>query len=365
MTDTNVNLDLSSNSKKTEDTFWNIVLIGLIIYIIYVIFLKDDKKNNNKNENFNSVKNEDVNRTKKIMHKIDRVDELFNQLEKKNPYPNLDDAPPYSDSNLLVQNLYEMNLNQNQNTPDVRSLDLMNKVGMENNSDMLDGEKISCNMLGINTSNMDQYKKNYYSMYAHQIECPSKCGLKANGMSKGCGMGSQCGLKMCKKCSGLNNLNTNTSIPDTFALNYLALDNANKKSCVTCNFKPKFEDANKLNREWMEQNYNDLPDDVKRADEERTQKKKLIDSNVSNYVNFENNTYQNSIGDTQVDKINELRACVNDNGTCKFSDYGNKISEVYDKLITNQAYSNRNNCDSYQLTGILEDSANTDSFQHF
>lgn len=349
MTDTNVSLDLNPNTKKIAGTILDLIIIGLIIYIIYVIFFKDNNHNKN-NETFVTAKNENIEQKKKMMYKINHIDKLLTQSDQNVKFPNLENTQPYTNENLLIQNLYEMN--HSQSTPDVKSLELMNQAGM------LNGEKISCNMLGIDTSNMNEYKKNYYSMYAHQIECPAKCGLKSNGMSKGCGMGSKCRCK--NTCSNL--INTDTSIPDTFALNYLALDNANKKSCVTCNFKPNSINSNNLNREWMEPNYNDLPNDVKNIDSERLNKKKLIDSNVSNYVNFENNTNQNSIGDTQVDKINEIRSCINNNGTCNFSDYGNKISEVYDKLLSNPSYSNRNNCNSYQLTGILENSAYTDSF---
>ena len=128
-------------------------------------------------------------------------------------------------------------------------------------------------MLGVNSAAMDDYKKKFYTMYAHQIECPAKCGLKADGMSKGCGMGTKCGLG-----SDCANVNTPTSIPDTFALNHLALSNANKKPCVTCNYKPT---GNQLNREWMEQvapSYDGLPEDIKIADEARLKKSNLIDS---------------------------------------------------------------------------------------
>jgi hypothetical protein len=213
-------------------------------------------------------------------------------------------------------------------------------------------------MLGVNTANMNEYKKKFYSMYAHQIECPSKCKLQSNGMSKGCGMGSKCGLS--GDCS---NINTDTSIPDTFALNFLALSNANKKPCVTCNFKQN--QTNPLNREWMEKaypSYDGLPEDVKLADEARLKKMNQIDANVSNYVNFENNVYQNSIGDSAPDKINEIRSCQDANGTCSLKDYGSSIANVYDKLMANPSYTSRNSCNPYQLTGILEDSAPTDMY---
>jgi hypothetical protein len=194
-------------------------------------------------------------------------------------------------------------------------------------------------------------------MYAHQIECPAKCGMKANGMSKGCGMGSTCGMG--KDCQNVNN---STSIPDTFALSYLALDNANKKPCVTCNYKPT---GNQLNREWMEKlspSYDGLPEDVKIADEARLSKSNLINANTSNYANFKDNVYQDSIGESAPDKINEIRTCQDAYGTCKLSDYGSTIANAYDKLTANPSYTSRNSCNPYQLTGVLEDAASTDMY---
>lgn len=260
-------------------------------------------------------------------------------------------------NDLLIQNFYTIGDYQSQmqqNKTADGSIGLMNQAGK-----LLDGETISCNMLGVNTEKMDDYKKKFYSMYAHQIECPSKCGLNA------CGMGSRCGTK----CPNING--TGPSIPDTFALNYLALDNANKKPCVQCNFS---KTTNNLNREWMEKPqvqvvpeadvYSGLSRKTQIADEQRLKQMFKTSANVSNYVNFENNVYQNSIGETPVDKINEMRACVDNMGTCGLKDYGDTIAHAYDKLLANPSYTSRGNCNPYQLSGILEDSAPTDKFEH-
>ena len=108
--------------------------------------------------------------------------------------------------------------------------------------------------------------------------------------------------------------------------------------------------------------YDGLPEDVKMADEARLKKMNQIDANVSNYVNFENNVYQNSIGESAPDKINEIRTCQDAYGTCSLKDYGSSIANAYDKLTANPAYTSRNSCNPYQLTGILEDSAPTDMY---
>ena len=106
--------------------------------------------------------------------------------------------------------------------------------------------------------------------------------------------------------------------------------------------------------------YNSLSNDVKTADEARLKKMNQIDANVSNYVNFENNVYQDSIGDNAADKIAEIRSCTN--GTCGLKSYGSSIANAYDKLTGNTSYTSRKNCNPYELTGILEDSANTDMY---
>lgn len=381
----------SEESKTNENTFWNWVLILIAIAIIWVIFFKNKENfsNSNKLNKLNKSKTRTEATDRKIIQKINNVSKVMGDsqytdyaqvpstnlsqyamapldsqtnnadyesgsLGHKVPadsmYPLLNQTKPQSSKDMSVRFDKTNNVNNANKTAD-GSTKWMNQIGF------LDGEKVACNMLGVNSASMDDYKKKFYTMYAHQIECPAKCGLKADGMSKGCGMGTKCGLGV--DCA---NVNTPTSIPDTFALNYLALDNANKKPCVTCNFKPK---GNQLNREWMEEvspSYDGLPEDVRIADEARLKKSNLIDANASNYANFKDNVYQDSIGESAPDKINEIRTCQDAYGTCKLSDYGNTIAKAYDKLMANPAYTSRNDCDPYQLTGVLEDAASTDMY---
>jgi hypothetical protein len=356
-------MDIIENLQKKSFlniNFINWILIIILVVVCYYFIISKESFISNP-----MPKLESENKNMKIIQKINNTSKALNNYNNLNPilkqYSNYDNVPNNQlNQNDMILNQNDMTLNQNDMTLNQNNVNktadgstkLMNNVGL------LDSEPVSCNMLGVNSASMDSYKKKFYSMYAHQIQCPSKCGMKANGMSKGCGMGSKCGLG--KDCS---NVNTDTSIPDTFALNYLALDNANKKPCVTCNFKPNSN--NPLNREWMEKqnpSYDGLPEDVKIADEARLKKMNLIDANVSNYANFKNNVYQDSIGESAPDRINEIRTCQDANGTCKLSDYGTSIASAYDKLTANPAYTSRNNCDSYQLTGILEDAAPTDMY---
>lgn len=348
----------SEESKSNENTFWNWFLILVVIVIVWYVFFRNK-------ENF--VSNESTDRKMKIIQKINGVSKAMgdsqyamdslntneqtgHKVPQDSLYPNLNSSSPFTSVDSIIDQANFSQLNNVNKTAD-GSTKQMNQVGF------IDGEKVACNLLDVNSTAMDDYKKKFYSLYAHQIECPAKCALKANGMSKGCGMGSKCGLN--KDC---HNVNTPTSIPDTFALNFLALDNANKKPCVSCNFKPT---GNQLNREWMEKvapSYDGLPEDVRIADEARLKKLNLIDANVSNYANFKNNVYQDSVGESAPDRINEIRTCQDAYGTCKLSDYGNSIANAYDKLTANPAYTSRNDCNPYQLTGVLEDAATTDMY---
>lgn len=371
-------------SQSNENTFWNWFLILVAIVIVWYIFFRN--KENFTSHNLKSKTEAD--RKMKIIQKIDDVSKAMgdsqytdyaqvpdtqlsqyamaplnsgtdnntyesgatgHKVPKDTMFPLLNQTKPQASVDMSVQSRPDKSNNANKTADG--STKWMNQIGF------LDGEKVACNMLGVNSAAMDDYKKKFYTMYAHQIECPAKCGMKADGMSKGCGMGTKCGMG-----ADCQNVNTPTSIPDTFALNYLALDNANKKPCVTCNYKPT---GNQLNRQWMEQvspSYDGLPEDVRIADEARLKKSNLIDANTSNYANFKDNVYQDSIGESAPDRINEIRTCQDAYGTCKLSDYGNSISQAYDKLMANPAYTSRNNCDPYQLTGVLEDAASTDMY---
>ena len=377
----------SEESKSNENTFWNwFLILSAIVIVWYVFFRNKENFASDSKTKFRAKPEED--RKMKIIQKISDVSNAMGDaqytdyaqvpdtqlsqyamaplnsstdnssyesgmtghlVKQDQMYPNLNQTKPQASVDMSIQSRPDKSNNANKTADG--STKWMNQIGF------LDGEKVACNMLGVNSASMDDYKKKFYTMYAHQIECPAKCGMKADGMSKGCGMGSKCGMGA--DCA---NVNTPTSIPDTFALNYLALDNANKKPCVTCNFKPT---GNQLNREWMEKvspSYDGLPEDVRIADEARLKKSNLIDANASNYANFKNNVYQDSVGESAPDRINEIRTCQDAYGTCKLSDYGTSIATAYDKLTANPAYTSRNNCNPYELTGILEDAASTDMY---
>lgn len=342
------------SSSINENTFWNYFLLIVLIVIIVSIFFKHTEHFTGLFTSFNPLPKLS-NIPKEIKNEL--TQELTNNQNNQDTlYPNLTDTKPFSSKEKKVHfldNINEFKLNNNINMDINMDMDiyndntnittdgstrLMNQIGIH-------GKPKSHNLLGIKETDMNEYKNNFYSMYAHQIECPDKCNLNSNGSMR----------------CGISKNNASKSNPDAFVLNYMALNNLNKKSCVTCNFKPKTKSLNR-GMDNISNSYVDLDESLKKADEARLKKVNLIDANISNYVNFENNVYQNSIGETSPDRINEIRTCQDVNGTCSLKNYGTSIANVYDKLTTNPSYNLRNSYNSYQLTGILEDSAPTDMY---
>ena len=315
------NINVSSTSSNSDNSFWNVVIVLIIILVVFYFLIK-------KSENFSKLTN--------MSFKLSNIPNELNTEISSIP-------SSYTNGGILVNNTMNMDLlNSNELTTNVRSVNHLN-TNKNTNS-----ENVNCNLLGVDSNNMNAFKKKYYKMYSHQIDCPKNCNLDEKG--------NKCYSRHNdeKSCENINALN---SISDVTALNYLAIDNNNKKPCVTCNFKPI---KNPLNREYLE-TYNNLSEDVRLADEARLHKQQITNANVSNYVNFENNVNLNSIGETQVDKINEMRSCP-DSGVCNLSSFGNTIANSYDKLLSTPAYSLRNSINSNVLEGILDDSAKTDNY---
>ena len=211
---------------------------------------------------------------------------------------------------------YEPNL-----TGASKSLALMNANGKKNK------KNYSCDLLGLDSDDVNNFKKDYYGMYAHQIECPKNCHMNKMGTKK-------CDLSSDKGCNGV--FTTDYNNPDVFALSYMSLMNNDKKPCVTCT------------------------ENSTEKDKERLKQMKLSTANVNNLVDFNNNVNMNSAGETPVDKMAEIRSC--ETGTCNFKDFGKSIKNVYDNLVTTPVYTNRNKCDPYQLTGINENKMLTDNY---
>lgn len=393
------NYTRTSNSKSSS-IFINIIIILVIVGIIWLLFGTNSETFSTNTTNSNNVLSPNG---------------MMGINAGKNLMAELSDVKGYTDSNASVltnaQKIMEKS-NPTLMTPDERSLYEMNKVARKNS------KGTGCNLLGIDPSKLSNYKKKYYNMYKHQIQCPSNCNLSQSG-EQDCYM-SKLGMKKCgldssdDNCGGIFTSNYNN--PDVFALGYLALDNNNAKPCVTCTFKPSGNnlDRSDINPElsvfnssplppynpenpteykegfssvacpyytgkpskaqiiaqqakesfaMIKENYNDLSPETIAADEARLFKQNVSNANVSNYVDFENNTMLNSTsGETQVDKLAEIRTCVS--GTCGLTSYGKNISNVFDKLLETPAYTNRASCDPNMITGVLEDSAMASQFSN-
>ena len=116
------------------------------------------------------------------------------------------------------------------------------------------------------------------------------------GMNK-CGMGSTCG-----NCKNSQNITRQGANVDVNALGYLALNDNNKKPCVTCAQKGSCscgKNVNNLNREYLEgfnnlntDNYETLSPEKNKEDVKRLLNKNVVDANISNFVNFENKVFK-------------------------------------------------------------------------
>ncbi len=399
--------DLQNTKSNEDSTITNIILIVIVVGALWYLFgpsresFQDEKQNSSVSP-----------------------DGMMGRYNPGNIMATLTNASDQYDSNASVSSNSLENTNPANMTPDERSLVAMNEISKA------DSKGMSCNLLGINPEKLSSYKKKFYSLYKHQIECPKNCGLGPVG-TRDCYM-DRLGMKKCgmndddEACGGV--FTTQYNNPDVFALGYLALDNNNSKPCATCTFQPS---GNNLNRSdiaedvsvfdssplkgyggstssnvlggilegfgptdrsgksgkkpnqqtktkskpgkksvnkkekfgMIMENYADLPDDVKATDAKIAAQKNVTEANVSNFVDFENNVYQNSIGETPVDKMAEIRTCVS--GTCGLRSYGKSIANVYDKLLDTPAYTNRGSCDPNFINGILEDASIADNYANY
>lgn len=128
--------------------------------------------------------------------------------------------------------------------------------------------------------------------------------------------------------SGCKNLNCDID-KDIIALNNIVLENNNSKDCVSCinNQKP-INLAQKLN-------------DVINNEKEALRNAQNASSNIEKFSTFNDLVYQNTSNvESPNDKIAEIR--LSDNNTCGLLNYGKKVSDVYDNLLSNTNKDNNN-----------------------
>ncbi len=396
------NVTPNVTSSKSDDTTTNIVIVVIVIAVLWYLF-------GHRMEFFSE--NEMQLEIDSKSNSVVSPDGMMGSAASANLRPELTSAKNYIDANASIDstgigmNASSSMVPQAENpvfmTPADRSLAAMNQISQK------DAKGTGCNLLGINPNKLSNYKKKFYSMYKHQIECPKNCGLNEVG-TRDCYM-DRLGMKKCgmdqndAACGGIFTYDYNN--PDVFALGYLALDNNNAKPCATCTFQPSGNNLNRSsiaedvtvfdsaplppynpynsmgsetksemkegfksmrsqsreNFRMIKENYEDLPEATRQADAQRMSQQNISNANVSNYVDFENNVYLNSTGgETQVDKLAEIRTCKS--GTCGLSSYGKSIADVYNKLLDTPAYTSRTSCNPNYITGVLEDASMSSDF---
>jgi hypothetical protein len=249
-------------------------------------------------------------------------------------------------NNMTSANMNILNMNNSNNS--VNNLTNNNNVNI---SGFLNGDK-SCNMSKMQKELVSDYKKKYFNMYKHQIECPKECGLNNKGynpMQGSCQLGDmkRCNLSENNDCQGIVTSDYNN--PDVFSLGFLALDNNNNKSCVTCTSNDNRQTVNMKSPSEVNNEDNDVEVNRRRLD------------NRNKFADFNNYIEQNGVMETSVDKLAEIRTCTN--GTCGLESFGRKVSDVYDNLLSTTYTTNKNNCNPGMISGVLEDASMTSYMQ--
>jgi len=329
------------NLKSDHSEIYLIIFALLVGIIIYFVFFSHKNKHHVKNEHpekFGDAKSEQI-LTDLFNENVNLHSEIYDQKKKINSG---------FDKNYLASQYKEVTQNDNITIDTSESVSLddktlvdMNAVGEKSKGD------VSCNLLGLNDEHMNDFKKKYYSMYSHQIKCPKKSHMNVTGTKK-------CNLENDSECNQVFTSEFNNN--DTNALNYYKLITNNKKDCVTCTEKPL---ENHLSR--FKTGYDFIPESVIKTDSERIEKKKVTFGNVDSFVKFNDKHYQNSIGETPVDRMAEIKTC--ENGTCGLSSYGTSIHNVYDKLVSSSSSNYKKACNPDLITGVMENPSMTNEYE--
>ena len=321
MSSSEIQIPLLNNNSSDSYDYTTIIVIIIVIIIIYLIWNTNEKftqSNNISNKIIEKLKNHNKNLKQSIKYGNSLLDNNVNKQYEQQSYELITNQ---SDSNLSIDSENNYNIEDNK-------LQNINSENSINDTDM------SYNLLNLNPENMDNFTKNNYALYAHQITCPNKCNLKANG-----------------SCN-------QTNYPDITLIGNNTLKNNNNKECVSCTRKPII---NKINRNYDIDNDSNLFESAMNEDADRIEKKKVTFNNMDKFTNFQNEVYQNSIGETPVDKMAEIRTC--GTGTCGLKSYGKSIQNVYNNLTNTISYNDRHNHEILNPMGVLEDQSNTNIYE--
>ena len=198
----------------------------------------------------------------------------------------------------------------------------------ENISGFLNGD-IACNMDQQQKELVDDYKKKYFRMYRHQIECPKECQLHKLNLNR-------CNLSDNNDCQGIFTKDYNN--PDVFTLSNLVLDRNNKRECVACT-----ANDDRQTRNMMGPNSN-----INEEDEVKINERRL--NNRNKFADFNDYIDRNGVLETSVDKIAELRT--SSTGTCGLNSFGQKVSDVYNNLLSTTYTEEKNRCVNGPVEGI-------------
>jgi hypothetical protein len=319
-------LDLpSTNSINTINTssddynFTNLFIV--IVVIVFILYLWNTYSNHISYSSLYYVQSENSDTFDIMAPVLDKTNSVFDNMN--------DDDKPYI-SNNIIKNSEDMNNNDS-------------NCGNNN-----------CN-LGLTEDQISNFTKNYGNVYSHQITCPQKCFINDEGVN------------ICNSNNCTNNHN-NSNIP---ALNYYTVSNNNSLDCVSCTKNPVPDclrqqytnnDFLKFQKVLPGSEFSGIiPSGIEDyttpeftlADEARVEAKKNINKNMNNFAEFNSKINQNSIGETPVDKMAEIRTC--ETGTCGLKSYGKSIAKVYDELLTNPSFNYQKSCNPASITGVYED----------
>jgi len=356
-----------SDIRNDSNYLDQVLLIIFVILIIFVVFYF-----------FNSNKCIDEKFKDKINYSNMNTNELLQQLEKDNTFEN--DCNNYEEIKRNHQISHQQEHKEKEHEPDSEiakflrrinnkynhvktedtresfnslnddnvnqemdmnmyvnmNMDKVNRLSEpENISGFLNGD-MACNMDQQQKELVNSYKKKYFKMYRHQIECPKNCQLSNL---------SRCNLADNNDCEGI--LTKDYNNPDVLTLAHLALKNNNKRECVTCT---SMDDRQTSNMNIINSNVNE-------EDEVKINERRL--NNRNKFADFNDYIDRNGVLETSVDKIAELRTSTT--GTCGLSSFGKKVSDVYDNLLSTTYTEEKNQCVQGPVEGI-NDSNSNDSY---
>ncbi|AYV80111.1 MAG: hypothetical protein Gaeavirus10_7 [Gaeavirus sp.] len=376
---------MNNTDKQSEDKTFQIITIAVIVGVVVYLYYS-------KSEGFNEL-------VAPAPQDIVSPRLVYNNNYNKEPIASYAPIPREEEESPLVdfaQDTLSRAVNnrpndiykhQTGNTADNHTVDLMNDINPDRNID-----DVACNLSNSlspeDISLIQNYKKQNYDMYKHQVECKNYNHGKITGCGKSCYAGGKTPMK-CKpdddECiysyGALNNG------PDYMALNQLALEKNNRRACVTCtsdgmtsradgvqSILDQVSQMDNVNQSFMRSNVEqregfhamsdnsdhpmninmNISQELRDKNTEQRRKKKVTFKNINNYANFNDYIAQNGVMETSVDKMAEIRTNPT-NTTCGLLEYGQNISQVYDRLLSTPYMDYKKSCNIEKVHGILED----------